>query len=80
MRRDNRPSLELRIRVVAPTHSKQALCMLTTLTREAEEVHLRSWTWESGRPTPGQLEDLVSGVQDELQASIVTLIGVQGVM
>lgn len=79
MQPGNRPRMEWRLRVIAPKHTQTVLVVFDTVDRNGQDVRLRSWEWVSGRPTPDQLVDLVSTVEDDLQSAIVALIGVQGV-
>lgn len=78
MRSENRPALEWRLRVVAPKHTVQAVCVASTYDREGQEVVLMSWQWDTGRPTTGQLQDLTAWIANEVDEAITTHIGVQG--
>lgn len=75
---ENRPLLEFRLVVVVRPHDGSAVARIQVQTRHAEWASLRSQEWPSGRPTPTQLELLAADMTDQVQAAVVTFVGVQG--
>ena len=80
MKPENRPSLEWRVRVTSHKHLPLAMITVHTVDKDGRDIKMWGQEWESGRPTASQLEFLAARVSDDLQAAILTSIGVQGVL
>lgn len=78
---ENLPRMSWGVTVVQLKPERRgSVCRLWMQTTAGEYLTVRTWEWDSNRPTPAQLEDLTAATCAELTASIVAFIGVQGVL
>lgn len=78
MRFENLPALRVTLVVVKRKHDGSATARLKVMATDGEDLTMRTWDWETGRPTPSQLADAVATLVQEIEATIVTKLGVQG--
>jgi hypothetical protein len=72
--------LSMGVVVTRRPHHGGSVCRLWTEDRHAVGMTLRSWEFPSGSPTPAVLRDVLAVTTNELNASFVTVLGVQGVL
>lgn len=76
---DHLPFLEIGF-TAQRTSTGAVRASIWTLDRDGERLKLNSWAWPSGRPTPDQERDVLATLTQELGASIVSIVGIQGVL
>lgn len=74
---ENRPEMEYRVVVVKRPGNLGRIVRVRVTDREWIEHTLYTQEWASGRPTAGQLADLVGKLALEVEADIITRWGSQ---
>lgn len=72
--------LHLGVTVTTRKRDLSKVARIWVHSRHGVGMTLMTQEWPSGAPTPGQVQDLLVRLSEEVSASIVTSCGIQGVL
>lgn len=79
MKPANGPLGQWTVTLVA-TQRGSVVARLGSLMRDGKVHTYETREWAAGRPTPGELADLLAAVEEDLSTFLVGTLGVQGVL